>query len=444
VPLVIQCRGYLFPSLSLAALCQYLGVKPNAVEVAPNRSVRIESAQKGAFIIPIDRHGRMLINFYGGIRALEACTAHYSDVLAAVANGDPGRKLEDYKGKIVFIGGVDPLLKDLGTTPLATNFPMVGIHAFVVSNVLERSFVMRARHTTNRVLLFVFTFLVAGATARRSLRKGGLTAAVLVLAFGVAAHLCFAIGGLWINVVAPLGCMLSAYGAILTYRFFAEERERIRTRRWLVRYLSPDIVEEALQTPESLVFSGAMKKITVLLSDIRDFTPMTEELGPQMVVSMLNEYFTVMTRVVHKHGGSVNQFVGDEILAVFGAPVTKPDDARRALLTAVEMQAELQKLMSRWAEEGRRTFDIGMGLNTGEVVVGNIGSLEHMDYAVMGDTINYAARLESLTKTYKTRILLSHSTYEEVKDLVIAESLGHIQVKGRKNAEEVHKLIGLK
>ena len=445
-PLVMRYKGYVFPSLSLLAVSRYLGVKLADIEVRPGYWVRMKSPKRGEFTIPIDRQGRMFVNYGGGTPVLDAASDHYADVLARQAQAGEKRapELEAFKDKIVFIGATDPLRKDLGTIPMQENYPRVGIHATIASNILERCFIRRAGHAANYALLVVMTFLVAAVTSQRSLKRGGIVAAALAVAYGGAAQGAFSFADLWINFVDPLGCMAAAYGAVLTYRFFVEEHERARTRRWLVRYLSPEIVEEALRTPTSLAFTGALKKITVVLSDIRDFTPMTEELGPQAVVETLNEYFTIMTRVIHKHGGSVNQFIGDEILAVFGAPVSKPDDAQRAVRAALEMQEELEKLMAAWSAAGRRTFDIGIAVNTGVVVVGNIGSLEHMDYAVMGDAINYAARLESLTKEYKTRIILSRSTYEEVKDLVVAESLGPVRVKGRKETEEIYRLIGLK
>jgi adenylate cyclase len=448
MPLVLRCQGYIFPSLSLLAVCKYLDVKLSDVEVRPGRYVRLESAKRGRFTVPIDRQGRMLINFCGGASVLSASSERYTGVLASLVQIQSGEKpavnLEQFKGKIVFVGATDPVLKDQGATPLEANFPKVGLLANIASSILERDFITRARHGTNRALLVILTLLTATAASWRPLKAGALFVAGMLAAFLVGAQIAFAWGGLWINVVAPSWSMVAAYCTVVTYRFFAEERERARTRRWLVRYLSPDIVEEALQTPENLVFTGATKKITVVLSDIRDFTPMTEALGPQAVVTALNEYFAVMTKVIHKHRGSVNQFVGDEILAVFGAPITRPDDAHRAVLTALEMATELDKLMAQWAASGRPTFNIGIAVNTGTVVVGNIGSLDHMDYAVMGDTINYAARLESLTKEYKTRILISESTCQEVKDKVVVESLGSIQVKGRRSAEPIYKLVGLK
>ena len=445
-PLVMRYGGHIFPSLALLAVSQYLGVKLHDIEVKPAQWVRLESAGRGTFTIPIDSQGRMFVNYYGTTPVLDKNSDNYTEILAQQAQAGDKRApgLEAFKGKMVFIGATDPLRKDLGTTPLETNFPKVGIHATIASNILERSFITRAKPAANGALLVIMTFLVAGATAHRWLTRGGMLAVGLAVGYVSAAYLAFAFGALWINVVAPVVCMTAAYGSVLTYRFFVEERERARTRAWLVRYLSPDVVEEALRTPDSLVLTGVLRKVTILLSDIRDFTPMTEAMGPEAVVAALNEYFAVMTRVIQKHGGSINQFVGDEIFAVFGAPISRPDDTQRAVRAALEMQEELGKLMAAWAAAQRRTFDIGISVNTGVAVVGNIGSLEHMDYAVMGDTVNYAARLESLTKEYRTRIIISRSAYQEVKDLVVAESLGPVRVKGRKETEEIYRLIGLK
>jgi len=171
---------------------------------------------------------------------------------------------------------------------------------------------------------------------------------------------------------------------------------------------------------------------------------MSEKMKPEEVVHILNEYFSAMIEIIFKYEGTLDKFIGDAIMAVFGAPVAHPDDPQRALRTAVEMREELKKLQEKWKGEGRPAFDIGIGINTGEVVAGNIGSSERMDYTVIGDNVNLASRLESLNKEHQTHILISEDTYQKVKDVAKVRPIEPVKVKGKEKEVMIYEVEGLK
>lgn len=219
-----------------------------------------------------------------------------------------------------------------------------------------------------------------------------------------------------------------------------KERETIKDA--FSRYVSHDVLNQVLKNKIQL--GGERKLATILFSDIRDFTTMAESLKPELVVEILNEYFTVMTDVIFKNEGTVDKFIGDGILAVFGLPIAHEDDPKRTVQAAIEMQSELNKLHEKWKNEGKPQFKIGIGINTTEVIVGNIGSTKRMEYTVIGDGVNTTARIESLNKNYGTTILISDNTYDILKDYFVFNDLGEAQVKGKKDTVHIYEVKGYK
>lgn len=235
-----------------------------------------------------------------------------------------------------------------------------------------------------------------------------------------------------------LGELTDAFNEMATS---LEEKEKIR--RAFERYVSDEVVEEALKG-DGLVLGGERKKATVLFADIRDFTPMLGKIKPREAVDILNEYFTAMTPIIQKNRGLVSKFIGDAIMCIFGAPVTHPDDAFQAVKTAVDMQEKLKKLQTKWTSENKTLIYIGVGINTGDVIVGNVGSPERMEYTVIGDVVNMADRIEKLNKELGSKILISDTTYEEVKDRVIVNKLEPMKVKGKEELIQVYEVVGIK
>lgn len=248
-------------------------------------------------------------------------------------------------------------------------------------------------------------------------------------------------------MATPAATIFLAYGGITVYRGLTEEKKAKYVRSVFTKYVAPNVVEEILSDPDKLALGGERRELTVLFSDIRGFTTMSEKLDPSEVVSYLNEYFTEMNKLVFKHSGTLDKFIGDAIMALWGVPTKHPDDPVRAVRCAVEMMEELAKLRQRWISEGKEkgaTFDIGVGINTGVAVAGNIGSDLRQDYTVIGDTVNLASRLESLNKEFKSHIIISQNTYEQVKDKLPYQfrPLEPVQVKGKTEKVMIYEVLG--
>ena len=254
----------------------------------------------------------------------------------------------------------------------------------------------------------------------------------------------FANPGTCLNIVYPLMALLLTYAALTVYRYISEERERKKIRGAFSYYVSSSVVNEMLKHPDQLKLGGDKKDLTVLFSDIRGFTTISEGLSPEKLVHLLNEYLTIMTDVVFKYEGTLDKYMGDAIMAVYGAPLERPNHPSNACHSALEMMEALGKLNEKWIGEGKKPLDIGIGINTGMMMVGNMGSEQRFDYTVMGDAVNLGSRLEGANKDYKTNILISESTYERVKDEFYCMELDMVQVKGKTLPVKIYQLLSHK
>jgi adenylate cyclase len=237
--------------------------------------------------------------------------------------------------------------------------------------------------------------------------------------------------GVWLNLAQPLTAAALALFAGTAYRYFVEGAEKRVVKRLFGRYVSRDVYHQLLANPGLAELGGARREMSVLFSDMRGFTTVTEKGDPEALVAQLNEYFSRMTDIVFRHHGTVDKFVGDMVMALFGAPVDDPVHADHAVDAACEMVRELGELNRRWAAEGRPQLDIGIGVNSGEMIAGNIGSSSIMSYTVIGDNVNLGARLESLNKEFGTRIIISEATRAKLTRQYEVRPLGDVVVKGR-------------
>lgn len=251
---------------------------------------------------------------------------------------------------------------------------------------------------------------------------------------------------MWLPVVYASLALALTWVAITVYRFLTEERQRLFTKRAFQQYVSPELVDRIVEDPAALRFGGEVRELTVLFSDIRDFTTFAEKHDPQEVVRMLREHLTRMTAEVLAQQGMLDKYIGDAVMALFGAPVALADHAERACRAALAMSAEAERLRARWVAEGREPFRIGIGINTGRMVVGNLGSEQLFDYTVIGDEVNLGARLESLNKEYatSTHIIIGEGTYAAAKDAIEVRRLGEVTVKGKTRPVVVYELLALK
>jgi adenylate cyclase len=260
--------------------------------------------------------------------------------------------------------------------------------------------------------------------------------------YTVANVLAFTQAGLWVNLLFPLLTVALTQSSLTLFRFLTEERQKHMIRRAFQFYLHPAVVDQVSQHPQLLKLGGEARELTVLFADIRGFSAIAEGLTPETLVHRLNEYFSVMTRVVFAHNGLLDKYIGDAIMAVYGVPLYTPDHAYQACCTALDMMRELSSLQATWHERGLPSMTIGIGINTATMVVGNMGSDLRFDYTVIGDGVNLASRLEGANKEYGAAIIISESTWDQVKDRLVTRELDIIRVQGKAQQTRIFEVLG--
>jgi adenylate cyclase len=415
--------------LQAARLYRKLGLQDLALD--GEGSVRL-----GDTVIPTDARSRMLINYRGPDGTFPRYAI--SDIV------DYKTPAGTFKDKIVLIGATAIGIYDLRVTPLSNNMAGIEKHASVVDNILRGDFLRRVEVNV-LPLIFLFAVLLGVLLPRLGAGTGAMLFLALLGGYLGAVYYLFVAKGIWFNLVYPSFALFFGYTSQTAYRFFMEERRAREIRTMFSSYVSKRIVDELIRDPSKAKLGGDRKEITVLFSDIRGFTSFSEKLQPEEVVSLLNEYLGAMTEIVFEHEGTLDKFVGDAIMALWGAPVGQPDHAERACKCALAMIVKLKELQAKWTAEGRHVIDIGIGINTGDMVVGNMGAPgKKMDYTVIGDNVNLGARLEGLTRKYNNHIIISEYTFAQVKDLVQAKELDSVTVKGKEKPVVVYDLVGLK
>jgi len=376
--------------------------------------------------------GDLLINFRGPVGTFP--TIPYYQVLL----GEVGP--ETFTGKIVLVGSAAPSLQDLFPTPFAAQQRMLGVE--IQANILET--LLQGIPLVHPPLLFHLLLVMVWALAAafigflfRPLKAFGLVAG-LSLAYGLASVAAFVFFQVWLEIVAPSAALFVTYGAVVLRNYIQEEGEKRR----LSRYFSPAVLDEIVRHPEQMSLGTARRRATILFSDIRGFTSISEHLPPEDVVDLLREYLTAMTEIVFKHGGVVDKFIGDAIMALYGVPLPYEDHAARAVRTALEMQARTALLAPRWVAKCGEPLRIGVGIHTGEVVVGTMGSAQRLEYTAIGDTVNLTSRLEGMTKDLNASIVISQDTKTDIEGLFHVQPLGQVTVKGRKTPVEVYAVTG--
>ncbi len=442
------------PSLPLAAALVATGTTPDQVS-ASRATLRLGDARVPWIeqVVP-DYYGpaqsvwRPLVPFRGPtMRADNTPTyASYSfqDLFLAeqqlMAGETPHLDPAVFKDQIVVVGVTAEGLKDLFTTPLGEG-RMAGaeVHANVIDGLLSGRAIAPAAPWRATALTLVPALAVGAAGA---LAAPWVTAtATLAVSAGVVWYATRALGlGVWLPVVVPVIACLLTFLADLAWMYFVEGREKRRVKRLFSRYVSKDVYQQLLASPSEAVLGGQRREMTVLFSDMRGFTTLSESGGAEDLVRQLNQYFTRMVEVVFAHRGTVDKFVGDMVMALYGAPLDDPDHADHAVQTALAMVRELKQLNRVWAVEGRTELDIGIGVNTGEMIAGNIGSDAIMSYTVIGDNVNLGARLESLNKDFGTRILISEATRRQLKGTYDIRPLGDVIVKGKTRSVAVFEV----
>ncbi|MFA5946592.1 MAG: adenylate/guanylate cyclase domain-containing protein [Patescibacteria group bacterium] len=344
-----------------------------------------------------------------------------------------------FKQKFVLVGATAPDLHDIVLTPKGL-MPGVEVQANILNAFSEGRSLRTPSLHERALLLLALALIVVLASIILRLRY----LAVFILALLIA-YLLLVVGlattDLLLPILAPTLLITLIGGVDLASRYLAEQNQRRFIHAAFAHYLAPAVIEKLVKGETKLELGGVKRELTILFSDIRGFTSLSEKMKPEELVPFLNEYLTAMTDIVLSSEGVVDKYIGDAIMAFWGAPITQEDHAVRAAMTAVKMKRKLVELQEGWSKSGKPRIDIGVGLNTGEVLVGNMGSKQRFDYTVIGDDVNLASRLEGLTKQYGATILISESTRKKLGEAFVVRELDLVAVKGRTKPVCVYELV---
>ncbi len=415
--LFVKYSDDLYPSLSLITAARAIGKDISAITVYAGRGVAL-----GDLYIPTDPSGRMRINYPGSERTFRYVSA------ADVLGGEIDRAF--FEDKIVYLGTSAISTYDFVVTPFSARMPGVEKNAAVTANILGKNFITDTPVSVASLLILLTGLALTLIFPRFKARTALGAAAVLMLLFVGTNQYLFTYQGRYLDFVYPFFNMFVITAFSGSYKYLTEERRARELKLMFSHYVSPKIVEQLIAHPEFAKLGGYRREITVLFSDVRGFTTFSEKRQPEEVVTHLNEYLQEMTDIIFKWEGTLDKFVGDEIMAFWGAPLDQPNHAELAVKCALNMSDRLEELQAKWRAEGKEPLDNGIGINTGDVLVGNIGSADKkMDYTIIGDHVNLGARVETLTRKYDSRILITEFTEAKIRHLIEKGELYRVDKK---------------
>ena len=424
----------IYASLDVQAVRAFLGLPNDQVvlEFGPVGASRIAFGDKTQ--IRTDELGRVYINYHGPGYTYP----HYSmaDVIEHKVPQDA------FSGKIVLIGATATGIGDLRSTPFGgLNYPGVEIHANVIDDILHQTFLRRGAKEAVWDLAFILFFGIPLGIWMALVAPRWMGFGILLLGVLVAVDYFAFLKGLWLNFTIPAFTLTANVILVTLFRALIEEKEKRRVRSAFGQYLSPEVVRRLLVNPE--LVEPRKTEITVMFSDIRGFTTISEKLDAQELALFLNQYLSDMTQIVFRHGGTLDKYIGDAVMAFWGAPFEDKEHPVRACQTALEMMQRISQLQKKWESEGKPRLDIGIGLNTGVASVGNMGSSLRYGYTALGDSVNLSSRLEGLNKDYGTHILVNETTFLAAKDSpFVFRELDLIRVKGKLEPVTIYELVG--
>ncbi len=425
------------------------GVEPG-VEVFFGDKIIVRPPGKSAIHIPIDERGAMYLNCNAQFSDFQAVS--FADVAPDYRTTTMAERLEIvrdkvpnvFDGHLVMVAPVATSIGDIGPSPLDPHVPFVYIHAMAANNILEGNFLrVLAGPERLRVMLFLALLLPALAGVfRRSgfvLVSGVMLVVYLAVSFGL-----IALNSYVLPIVGPVVFLIVGGFLILGYRFLVVDRSRREIRKMFSTMVSARVLERMEAEPDAVSLGGKEVEATVFFSDIRGFTSITEALSSARQVELTNSYMTAMTRTIMDSDGYVDKFLGDGVMAVWGAPFPDSEHAEKACRAALRQQETIRELHDQWLEEFGVDIQVRMGVNTGRVTAGNMGSAEKFEYTVMGDVVNVAARLEPSNKDYGTRIIIGEPTRAELPDDLFVRPLDVILVQGKTQPVQIFELVGLR
>lgn len=361
----------------------------------------------------------------------------YTDVLNGIVPAST------FKDKIVVVGATANDLHDSHVTPVSNGIEMSGIeiHANVIQALIDGTSLVVETRTSSTITLMAISIASSIIFILLGVIPMTFALGIFLLAYGAYAFFSFDAGIIRLLVYPPLA-IFCGYLINVLYKYFFEQRQRRFLRKAFSYYLSTSVLEEILRDPNKLKLGGDRRELSVLFSDIAGFTTISEKLDPETLTKLLNLYLTKMTDIVFANNGVLDKYAGDAVMAFWGAPINQPDHAISACKTALAMQHAILAMQPEWRQYGAGDLCVRIGINTGEMVVGNMGSNTRFDYTLIGDNVNLGSRLESINKVYGTNIIISGSTYEQVKEQFVTRRLDSVAVKGKASGIVIYELRG--
>lgn len=470
--------NYLVPQLSLPMLLDDLNIKRDEIEIIPGKYVKLVTGDDKVIKIPITMNGEMYINWskkwreepfkphisYGALIEYDNNKKAYQYYLAVIEHPQVSEeekelyraalpqiqsnltrlseKLSYLKGKIIIIGNSATSTTDVGAITIDSEAPLVLLQGNVLNTIYQGKFLQKASplYSWGLTLLLIAILFFAGIRFKSATSEIAVSG-ILILVLLVAHYFFLATFGYILNYGFSIFATIITFVGMTMFKYIQYDKQKNQIKSAFMHYLSPDIVKELIDNPDLLKLGGERREITAYFSDVQGFTTISEGLSPEELVHLLNEYLTAMSDIIMKHGGTVDKYEGDAIIAFFGAPIPHKDHAIRCCNATLEMQKTLITLRKKWKGEGFPEMNVRMGFNTGQAIVGNMGSQQRMDYTMMGDTVNLAARLEGANKAYGTYTMFAQNTHAYVKDRFIIRRLDLLQVVGKKEPIKVYELL---
>jgi adenylate cyclase len=451
LPLVYRYKDKIIPSLALSVASLHYGATPLFLadsSLEQGLSKVIFPADEGRTVhLPVDQKGRLQVNFLGPSRPFSlndppderGVFPHIS--LVDIARGTFDK--EAVRGKIVIVAVTAIGTFDQRVTPFTPIAPGVEVHAAAIQSMVTGDALLRNRDfMLIEMLVAIILALLLGYLYRAVGLFPGLVITLLFSGVWAAVVYVLFLGHSWFHQIPIQGQIVFTWAGITLYGYLTEGREKAQLKKEFSTVLAPTVVDQLLKNPALAGLGGDERELTVMFSDIRGFTSMSEQMTPEGLTQFLNEYLTPMTDILIQRQGTLDKYMGDAIMAFWGAPIAQEDHAARACLAALDMMDKLHELQAKWHTEGKPEIDIGIGLNSGLMRVGFMGSERMRNYTLLGDNVNLGSRLEGINKSYKTNIIISEFTYKAAKDAIYGRVIDAVRVKGKREPVTIYELRG--
>jgi adenylate cyclase len=439
VPMLAEYNGSYYEPLSLAIVRTLMGfppIVPDFLQGVSQDYAGLEELKVGRLRIPVDERVSTLIPYRG-----ERGSFKYIPVVDVLNDRVP---VNDLKGKIVIVGTSAPGLLDLRSTPVGSAYPGVEVHANLIAGILDQNIKHKPPYAAGAdfMLLLIAGLIMTLFLPFVSPLKGTVSAMLVLLTVVAINVVLYDTGHVVLPLAAGVTMILLLFTFNMAYGYFVEARGKRQITGLFGQYVPPELVDEMAKDPEKFSMEGESREMTVLFTDVRGFTTISEGLDPKALSLLMNEFLTPLTEVIYRHRGTIDKYIGDCIMAFWGAPLPDPMHARNAIVAALEMQRTLKGLQPHFKSRNWPEIHIGVGLNTGRMSVGNMGSRIRLAYTVMGDAVNLASRLESITKEYGADIIVGEDTRAAVSDIVFRE-IDRVRVKGKDVAVAIFQPLGV-